>query len=120
VAALTVTAAIGPGATPAAPAQITAWSSGDTIAGSDIGARGVMAIVTNASGGSLDFRVGDPGVTDAGNPAANGYTAITVPNGATRWVYIGPANVDNSSGAGAVKVGASTTNSAFTVQLARY
>lgn len=118
MAALTVTAATSTGATPVAPAQITAWSTGDTISSSDIGARGVTAIVANASGGSLDFRVSDPGTTPAGNAAANAYTTVTVPNSATRWVYIGPANVDNSTGA--VKVGASTTNAAFTVQLARY
>jgi hypothetical protein len=118
VAALTITAATAAGVAPAAAAQISAWAgTPDTIDGSVIGTRGVMAVVSNTSGGSLDFRVGDPGVTPAGNPAANGYTIVTVPNTSTRWVYIGPNNVNSS---GVVQVGASTTNAAFTVQIARF
>lgn len=118
MAALTITAATAVGATPAAPAQISAWAgTPDTIDGSIIGTRGVMALVINNSGGSLDFRVGDPGATPAGNPAANGYSITTVPNTQERWVYIGPNNVNSSS---VVQVGASTTNAAFTVRLARY
>lgn len=116
--ALTITPAIAVGNTPAAPAQISAWAgTPDTIDGSVIGVRGVMAIVANASGGSLDFRVSDPGVTPAGNPAANGYSAVTVPTGQSRWVFIGPNNIKPS---GFAEVGASTTNAAFTVQVARY
>ena len=119
MAALTVTAATAAGATPAAAAQITAWSgTGDAIAASDIGAKGVVCIVANASGGSLDFRVNDSGSTDAGNAAANGYTTVTVPNNATRWVYVGIANLDTTGAS--VKVGASTSNAAFTVQCIRY
>lgn len=118
MAALTITAATAAGATPAAGAQISAWSgTPDTIDGSIIGQRGVFAIVNNTSGGSLDFRVGDYGSTPAGNPPANGYSATPVPTGQTRWVFIGPNNVDSS---GFARVGASTTNAAFTVQIARY
>lgn len=118
MAALTTTAATAAGVAPAAAAQISAWSgTPDTIDGSVIGTRGVMAVVSNTSGGSLDFRVGDPGVTPAGNAAANGYSVVTVPNSGVRWVYIGPNNINSS---GVVQVGASTTNAAFTVQLARY
>lgn len=113
--AQTVTAA---GITPAAPVQISAWSGPDTISSTVIGSRGVVAIVANGSGGSLDFRVGDPGRTPAGNAVATGYAAVTVPDGATREVYIGPSNVDPATGA--AQVGASTTNAAFTVRLHRY
>ncbi len=118
MALLTVQTATGAGTTPAAPVQITAWPGGDTISGSDIGDRGLIAIVANASGGSLDFRVGDTGTTPAGNAAANGYSAVTVPTAASRWVYIGKNSVDPATGA--AKIGASTTNAAFTVQLVRY
>jgi hypothetical protein len=119
VAALTVTAATAAGATPAAAVQITAWSgTGDTIAASDIGARGVVCIVTNSSGGSLDFRVNDSGSTPAGNAAANAYTTVTVPNGATRWVFVGVNNLDPTGAS--VKVGASTTNAGFVVTCMRY
>jgi hypothetical protein len=48
-----------------APAQITAWPAGDTISLGDIGDRGVLAIVSNTSGGSLNWRVSDPGLTPA-------------------------------------------------------
>ncbi len=116
MAALTTNVATAAGVTPAAPVQITAWSgTGDTITGSDIGDAGVKALVANASGGSLDFRVEDPGATPAGNPAANGYAATTVPTGQSRLVYIGPNNVNKTTGT--VKVGASTSNAAFTVQI---
>jgi len=119
MAALTPVTAVGTGATPPSPAQITAWSgTGDTISSTVIGQRGVLCIVANGSGGSLDFRVSDPGATPAGNAAANGYTTITVPDSATRWVFVGPHNVDPDTGS--AKVGASTSNAAFTVAVARY
>jgi hypothetical protein len=118
MALLTTVAATSTGATPTAPAQITVWASGDTINASDVGDRGVVAVVANTSGGSLDFRVEDPGFTPASNAAANGYTTVTVPNSATRWVYIGPRNVNGTTNT--VKVGASTSNAAFTVTVLRY
>lgn len=118
MAALTTNVATGPGITPVAPVQITAWSgTGDTISISDIGSTGVTAIVANASGGSLDFRVEDPGFTSAGNAAANGYTTVTVPTGQSRHVKISLANVNSTNQT--AKVGASTSNAAFTVQLVK-
>jgi hypothetical protein len=99
--------------------QITAWSgTGDTISASEVGERGVVALVANASGGSLDFRVSDPGTTPAGNTATNGYTTVTVANSTSQQVFIGKNNVDPTTGV--VKVGASTSNAAFTVRTFRY
>lgn len=119
MALLTVQTVTSTGITPAAPVQITAWSgTGDTISGSDIGDRGVWVEVSNTSGGSLDFRVSDPGFTPAANPAANGYTTVTVPTGQNRKVFVGRGNVDPSTGV--AKVGASTSNAAFTVAAFRY
>lgn len=120
MAALTVNNAPAAGAAPSAPVQITAWSgTGDTISGSEVGERGVVAHVTNTSGGSLDFRVSDPGTTPAGNTAANGYTTVTVPTaGQGMLVFIGKNNVDPATGV--VKVGASTSNAAFLVRIIRY
>lgn len=118
MAALTAQTATAAGAEEAAAVQISAWSGPDTISSSVIGSRGVVAVVTNGSGGSLDFRVQDPGATPAGNAAANGYTTVTVPDGETWLVYIGPHNVDPDDGR--CDVGASTTNAAFTIQLIRY
>lgn len=121
MAALTAQTVTGAGITPNAPVQITAWTTGDTITASEVGDRGIWAEVANTSGGSLDFRVGDPGSTPAGNPSANGYTTVTVTTGSSRLVYIGKNNIDPTLGTGgAVKVGASTTNAAFTVRLFRY
>lgn len=119
MAALTVQTITAAGITPALPVQITAWASGgDTIAATEIGRRGVIAEVDNASGGLLEFRVQDPGKTPAGNPAANGYTAVPVAAGASARVFIGPANVDRV--AGTVQVGASSSSAQFTVRLFRY
>ncbi len=118
MAALTVNTATAVGITPAPPVQITAWSgTGDTVTQSEVGDTGVKAIVSNTSGGSLDFRVEDPGATPAGNTAANGYTTVTVPNTQSRHVFIGPNNVNRTNGT--VKVGASTSNAAFTVQIVK-
>lgn len=111
----TVTAA---GVTSAAPTQLTAWTGGDTIAGSDVGTRGVVVEVANASGGSLDLRVSDPGRTPAGNTAANGYASHVVATGTTKKVWVGPGNVDPATGA--VKIGASTAHASFTVRVERY
>ncbi len=118
MAALSVQRPTSTGTTPSAPAQISAWASADTISGSEVGERGLIAIVANGSGGSLDFRVSDPGTTPAGNAPANGYTTITVPNAAARDVFIGKNNVNPATGQ--VTVGASTTNAAFTVRLVQH
>lgn len=119
MAALTVKAVSVDGGVWTTPVQITAWSgTGDTIDGSIIGDRGVAAIVSNTSGGSLDFRVEDPLTTPAGNPAANGYKSYTITNGQTVPIFIGPKNVNGTTNT--VKVGASTSNAAFTVTILRY
>ncbi|HEX7160403.1 MAG TPA: hypothetical protein VF223_04110 [Trebonia sp.] len=119
MAALTVQTITAAGVEPDDPVQITAYSgAGDTITAAQIGSRGVIAEVTNGTGGSLNFQVQDPGRTPAGNALADGFVAIAVPAGETRMVYIGPKNVDPATGT--VKVGASTTNSSFTVRCFRY
>ena len=119
MAALTVQTVTAAGVEKSAGVQITAWSgTGDTIAEGLVSERGVVAEVDNASEGSLDFRVSDPGRTPAGNAAANGYTTVTVPAGETWLVFIGRHNVDRSTGQ--VKVGASTSDAEFTVRLLRY
>lgn len=102
----------------AAPAQITAWPAGDSIALDLIGERGILAIISNTSGGSLNYRVSDPGLTPAGNPVALGYEETAVANGAVFLDVITKHNADPATGA--VKIGASTTNAAFTVRLVRY
>lgn len=119
MALLTVQSITSVGVIPVAPAQISVWASADTISASDIGSRGVIAEITNTSGGSLDVRVSDPGFTPSSNPAANGYTSFTVPTGGTGGrIFVGPGNVDPATGV--AKIGASATNAAFTVRIVRY
>lgn len=119
MAALTVQTATAAGAEKAAAVQITAWSgTGDTITSGQVGERGVVAEVTNGSGGPLDFRVNDSGTTPAGNAAANAYTTVTVPDTETWLVFIGKHNVNPSTGV--VKVGASASDADFTVRVIRY
>ena len=119
MALLTTNVATGPGITPVPPATITAWSgTGDTISANDIGDTGVTALVVNTSGGPLDFRVEDPNSTPAGNPAANGYTTVTVPTGQSKHVKITKNNVNQTTNT--VKVGSSgTAVSTFNVQLVK-
>jgi hypothetical protein len=120
MALLTVNTVTSAGIVPSAPTQISAWSgTPDTISSSDIGERGVIAEITNTSGGSLDFRVSDSRTTPAGNPAANGYTTLTVATGGQGGrMLITQNNVNLATGL--ASVGASTTNAAFTVRLVRY
>ena len=101
----------------AAPTQLAAWASPDTINAGDIGDQGVIAEVRNTSGGSLDLRVGDPGTTPAGSPAVNGYETLTVANNATGRFRVTQANVNPATGV--AQIGASTTNAAFTVTVYR-
>lgn len=115
MAALAVATIATTGTAAATPVQISAWASADTIDGGLIGDSGVIAEVSNTSGGSLDFRVGDPGTTAAGNAAANGYRTHTVANSGKTRVRITQANVNPATGV--AQVGASTTNAAFTVTL---
>lgn len=116
MAALTVKSVTAVGVDPA-PVQLSAWATPDTIPASEIG-KGVVALVANGTAGSLDLRVGDTGVTPAGNAPANPYRVVAVPAGESRLVYIGPANVDAT--VNAVEVGASAADAAFTVAVLRY
>lgn len=118
MAQLTVQTPTAVGIEPTTGTQLAAWSDPDTISSSEIGERGVIVLADNATAGSLDLRVGDPGTTPAGNSAANGYATVTVPAGEQRWVFVGKHNVDTSTGF--AEVGASSTDAAFTVQVLRY
>lgn len=113
MALLTVAAVTTAGTTAAAPTQLSAWGTPDTIDGGAIGSDGVIVEVNNTSGGSLDLRIGDPGTTAAGNAAANGYRTITVATGAKVRARVVQANVNPATGV--AQVGASATNAAFTI-----
>lgn len=78
------------------PAPVTC-ANGDTISGSDIGARGVILRVANTSGSAITVAVSDPGATAASNPGT--VTPITVPaTTGVREIYVGPANVNPATG----------------------
>lgn len=113
MALLTVATVSTAGTTAAAATQLAAWASPDTIDGSSIGSDGVIVEASNTSGGSLDLRIGDPGSTAAGNPAANGYRTIAVANGAKVRARVMQSNVNPATGV--AQVGASATNAAFTI-----
>jgi hypothetical protein len=96
-----------------------AVNSTDTISGSDIGDRGVILDVNNASGGSINVTVGDPGTTPAGN-AASGSPAgrvVAVPAGAQRDIYISPRNVDPATGVATITYSSTTS---VTAECTRY
>jgi hypothetical protein len=79
----------------------------------------VILDVNNASGGSINVTVGDPGTTPAGNPASGSPAGrvVAVPAGAQRDIYISPRNVDPSTGV--VTVTYSSTTS-VTAECTRY
>lgn len=89
----------------------TAVSASDTIDGGAIGDRGVVLDVNNGSGGSINVTVGDPGLTPAGNPASGSPAGrvIAVPAGQQRQIYIGPKNVDPSTGVATITYSATTS-----------
>jgi hypothetical protein len=118
MAALTVQTVTGAGVEPSTPVQITAWSgTGDTLTAGQLGERGVVLQVANDSGGPLDLRINDSGRTPAGNPVALGYETHTIADGDVLEVLV---TKESCSTAGVVKIGASTSNAAFTVRALRY
>lgn len=89
----------------------TAVAASDTISGNDIADRGVILDVNNASAGSINVTVGDPGQTPAGNPASGtpAGRVIAVPAGGQRQIYIGPKNVDPATGVVTITYSAQTS-----------
>jgi hypothetical protein len=96
-----------------------AVSSSDTISGGDIGDRGVILDVNNASGGSINVTILDPGTTPAGNPATGtpAGRVIAVPAGQQRDIFISPKNVDPSTGVATANYSATTS---VTAEVTRY
>lgn len=89
----------------------TAVASTDTINGGDIGGRGVVLDVNNASASSINVTIGDPGVTPAGNPASGtpAGRVVAVPAGAQRQIYVGPKNVDPATGVATITYSATAS-----------
>jgi len=76
--------------------NFTAVAASDTIASSDIGSRGVIYEVNNASGGSINVTVVDPGFSPAGNAGTSVVNAVA--NGTRERMFIGPQHVDPATG----------------------
>jgi hypothetical protein len=89
----------------------SAVAASDTIDGGAIGDRGVILDVNNASGGSINVTIGDPGQTPAGNAAAGSPAGrvVAVPAGAQRQIYVGPKNVDPATGVVTITYSATTS-----------
>ena len=83
-----------------------AVSASDTIAAADIGVNGALLNVNNASGGSINVTLLDPGTTDVGN--AGTAVAQAVANSTDRWFRFSPFHV-NSSGVATVTYSGTTS-----------
>lgn len=95
--------------------NLTAVAASDTIAASEIGSRGVIYEITNGSGSSINVTVSDPGFSPAGNAGTALVNAVA--NGATERMFIGPNNVDPSTGVATITHSAT---SSVTAEAYRY
>lgn len=107
----TVQAAVSTGMT---PTQITPTAS-DTISGSDISTRGVVLRVTT-TGTATNVAVQDPSLTDLGN--AGTVVPVACPGTGVRYIYVGPAAVNPSTGLATVTYSGALTG--VTVEAMRY
>lgn len=87
-----------------APAAV---SSSDTLTASDIGTNGVILLVTNGGGGSINVTVSDPGATAVGNSGTAAAQAVA--NGTTGRFRILPGNVSVSTGLATVTYSGTTS-----------
>lgn len=104
MALITVASVPGQAATTVAPLAV---ALSDTIAGGDIGDRGVLLQVINGSGGSINVTISDPNQTLVGNPGTTSAQAVAA--GTDRWFRILPAHVNQSTGVATVAYSAITT-----------
>lgn len=84
-----------------------AVSSSDTVAAADVGVNGALLNVINASGGSINVTLADPGTTAAGNAGTT--SAQPVANSADRWFRLSPAHVNQSTGVATITFSATTS-----------
>lgn len=84
-----------------------AVSSSDTIAAADVGANGCLLNVINASGGSINVTISDPGLTPVGNAGTTAAQAVA--NSADRWFLISPNHVNASTGVATVAFSGTTS-----------
>lgn len=78
--------------TSATTVTAAAAATSNTISASDIGNKGCLLNIINASGGSIDVTLADPGTTPVGNDGTAAAQAVA--NSADRWFKILPGHVD--------------------------
>lgn len=96
---------------------LAAVSASDTISGNDIGSDGIFLDVNNANAGTLTVTVSDPGTTPAGNPASGSATTITLATGTRKRIFVGPKNVNPSTGVATITY---SPTSSVTAEAVRY
>jgi hypothetical protein len=96
MALLTVATVVAAGAA----VSLTAVAASDTIATADVGTRGLIYEVSNAGGSTDTVTISDPGTTAAGNAGVAATVAVAA--GARKRMYIGPANVNQTTGVATV------------------
>lgn len=82
-------------------------TSSDTIADATVSPNGCILHVHNASGGSMNVTISDPGFSPLGNAGTAG--AVAIANGAAKAFRIPPAAVNPSTGVATVAFSATTS-----------
>jgi hypothetical protein len=82
-------------------------AASDTFSANDIGSKGLVLLVTNGSGGSINVTVADPGRTRLGNTGTAAAQAVA--DTATRVFWLSPDHVDPSTGVATVTYSGTTS-----------
>lgn len=84
-----------------------AMSTADTVLGSDIGTNGALINVINASGGSVNVTIVDPGATPVGNTGTASAQAVGA--GADRWFRLSPGHINPATGVANLTLSSATS-----------
>jgi hypothetical protein len=79
----------------------------DTVSAADIGTNGALLNVINASGGSINVTISDPGTTAVGNAGTTAAQAVGA--GVDRWFRLSPGHVNPSTGVATVAFSSATS-----------
>lgn len=93
--------------TTATTVTAAAAATSNTISASDIGTRGCAINIINASGGSINVTLEDPGRTAVGNAGTE--VAQAVANSADRWFKITKNHVDPATGLATVTLSSASS-----------
>lgn len=93
--------------TSATTVTAAAAATSNTISASDIGNKGVLLNIINASGGSINVTLDDPTTTAVGNAGTE--VAQAVANSADRWFKVTKNHVDPSTGVATVTLSSASS-----------